>query len=268
MIKLVATDVDGTLLQDGTHVLHPAYYEAVRILREKGIFFCVCSGRQYHSARCLFAPVADHVYFIAENGTLIRTDDQILLTHAFPPDAYIPLVRDIRQIPDADMVVSGADNSWVDSGEDSFIYHLLRDKYQYQLENVPDLTDVPAGKVLKISAYHAQGDRGLQGLLRSHWKDELQVSTSGVTWVDISLKEAGKGSALAFLQNYLGVKKEETLYFGDNMNDLPAFERAGLAGTVENARKEIREAADFVGGRFEDLGVLRELQRIFGFSIV
>ena len=268
MIKLVATDVDGTLLRDGTHDLHPAYYEAVRILRRKGIYFCVCSGRQYSSIRCLFNPVADDIYYIAENGTLIRTSDQILETLTFPPEAYLPLIRDIRRIPDADMVVSGADLSWVDSGEDSFIYHLLRDKYQYLLENVPDLADVPAGSVLKISAYHAQGDRGLQDLLRSHWKEELQVSTSGVTWVDISLKEAGKGSALAFLQNYLGVKEEETLYFGDNMNDLPAFERAGLAGTVANARREIRDAADFVGERFEDLGVLKELQRIFDFSIV
>ena len=264
MIRLVATDVDGTLLKDGSHDLHPAYYDIIRQLRARGVFFCVCSGRQYRSIRRMFDPVADDLFFIAENGTLIRTDTDILQSRNIDPDVYIPLVRDIRRIPDADLMVCGPELSWVDSGEDSFLFHYLKDQYRYDLENIPDLTAVPPSSVLKISAYHAEGDRGLQALLRSRWNEELDMSASGVTWVDICPKGSGKGAALSFLQQHLGVKKEETLYFGDNMNDLPAFEQAGLAGTVANARPEVQEKADFVGGRFEDLGVLKELQRIFG----
>ena len=60
--------------------------------------------------------------------------------------------------------------------------------------------------------------------------------------------------------------REETLYFGDNMNDLPAFKHAGITGTVENAREEVKAEADIIAGRFEDLGVLRELEGLFGAS--
>ncbi|MDO5132557.1 MAG: HAD family hydrolase [Eubacteriales bacterium] len=263
MFRLIATDVDGTLLQEGAHDLDPAYYDIIQQLSAKGISFCVCSGRQYHSIRQMFAPVAEDIFYIAENGTLVRTAQEILHIRSLEPEACVPLIEEIRRIPGADMVVSGPDLSWVDSGEDSHLYHLLKDHYQYRLENIPDLTAVPPAEIIKISVYHAEGDRGLQGLLRSRWNRDLELCASGVTWVDICPKNAGKGTALAFLQQHLGVSREETLYFGDNMNDLPAFARAGLAGTVENARPEVKEKADFVADRYEDLGVLKKLRQIF-----
>lgn len=262
MIRLVATDIDGTLLRDGSHDLHPAYYDMIRRLRETGVYFCVCSGRQYDSIRRLFDPVSDDIFYIAENGSLVRTRTEVLHSWNIDPDAYLPLLHDIRKIPDAGIVVSGKDLSWVESGEDSHLFRLLKDSYHYTLENIPDLAKVP-DDVVKISVFHRDGDRGLQALSRSRWKDVFSLTASGVTWMDICPKESGKGTALAFLQEHLGVGREDTLYFGDNMNDLSAFRQAGLAGTVANARPEVQEAADFVGGRFEDLGVLRELERIF-----
>ena len=64
-IRLIATDVDGTLFGDGGHDLDPGYYDMIHRLARRGIIFCVCSGRQYYSIRQLFDPVAEHVYFIA-----------------------------------------------------------------------------------------------------------------------------------------------------------------------------------------------------------
>ena len=74
--------------------------------------------------------------------------------------------------------------------------------------------------------------------------------------------EAGKGEAFALLQEYLGVGIEETVYFGDNLNDLSAFHEAGVAATVANARQEMHDAADIVASSFSDLGVLRQLRHI------
>ena len=221
MIRLVATDVDGTLVKDGSHVLDPAYFDMIRRLRRKGVYVCVCSGRQYHSIHHLFAPVAGELFFLAENGTLVRTEEKILQTWSIDPDYYIPL------------------------------------------ENIPDLTTIPSGEVLKLSVYHERAEKGLLPLTSSHWAEDLALEPSGVVWLDICPRHASKGNALSFLQDHLGIKKEETLYFGDNINDLSAFAQAGLKGTVSNARREVREAADFVGDSYENLGVLKELQRIF-----
>ena len=54
MIKLVVTDIDGTLLPEGTDQLNPELFEVIRTLKKKGIQFAVGSGRQYMSMRYLF----------------------------------------------------------------------------------------------------------------------------------------------------------------------------------------------------------------------
>lgn len=73
MVRLVVSDVDGTLVKDGGSVesFHPGYYDAIRKLKEKGIVFAVCSGRQLVSLEKLFAPVADEIYFAVDGGSMV-----------------------------------------------------------------------------------------------------------------------------------------------------------------------------------------------------
>ena len=61
MIKLIASDIDGTLVKDGTLAIDREYMDVIRRLLDKGIIFVACSGRQYRSERKLFAPVADRL---------------------------------------------------------------------------------------------------------------------------------------------------------------------------------------------------------------
>ena len=71
MIKLVASDVDGTLLPEGSSDMNPELYDVIRRLKEKGIVFAAASGRQMNSVRRVFRPVLDDVYFIS-NLSLIH----------------------------------------------------------------------------------------------------------------------------------------------------------------------------------------------------
>lgn len=262
MIRLIASDIDGTLVPDSAHQIDPAYYDMIRALKEKRIIFCACSGRQFHSMHQLFAPVADDIYFITENGTLIRSREKIIHKWTVAPEYYIPLLEDICRIDGASAVVSYPEVSYMDSGEDSAPLRLLRDNYRYQIENVPDLRNLPREDVLKITVHCENCEEKCKDLIESDWSGKVRMAVSGWQWIDICPLDGGKGEAFAVLQDYLGVRREETIYFGDNMNDLPAFEKAGIAGTVENARAEVREKADLVAGSFNDLGVLHEMNRI------
>ena len=71
MIQLIACDIDGTLLTDGAAEINPKVFCQIRRLKERNILFCPTSGRQYSSLRRLFAPIADELYFICENGALV-----------------------------------------------------------------------------------------------------------------------------------------------------------------------------------------------------
>ena len=72
MIRLIASDIDGTLLQNGATEIPEEIFQEIRRLAERGILFCPASGRQYSSLRRLFAPAADRLPFLCENGAVDR----------------------------------------------------------------------------------------------------------------------------------------------------------------------------------------------------
>ena len=78
MIKLIASDLDGTLLKEGTMDINPEIYDIIRKLKAKGIVFAAVSGREYDSIERVFAPVKDDIYFIAGNGGIISYQERLL----------------------------------------------------------------------------------------------------------------------------------------------------------------------------------------------
>ena len=77
-IRLICSDIDGTLLQYGKKELEDEIFEQIRELHRRGILFCPASGRQYTCLRKLFAPVADCCVFLCENGGVIYKDEQCM----------------------------------------------------------------------------------------------------------------------------------------------------------------------------------------------
>ena len=262
MIRLIGSDIDGTLVSEGSHEIDPGYFEVIHELGEYGIIFCACSGRQYGSMRNLFSPIADEIYFIASSGTLIQKGEEILHSWQIDPSVYCSLIRELRGVKDAAVSVTLPDVSLIETGEDSPFMHLLRDEYHYVVRNVEDLTDIPMDRILEVSI-NSSRVAGIVGQLQKNPEFRpLSMTVSGARWCDIVTREAGKGEAFALLQEYLEIHKEETVYFGDNLNDLSAFREAGVSATVANARHEVQEAVDIVEPSFKRLGVLQELRNI------
>lgn len=264
MIKLIASDIDGTLVQEGSHEISPEYFKVIEDLKDVGIRFCACSGRQYASMLDLFRPVSDDIYFISGNGTVIRTKERILHHWKIDDELVHPLIEAVRKIDGATFIVETPDVSYMDCGEDSELMHLMRDNYHYEACNVDDVMDIPTDNIVKIAVYRPDIEAVTGDFRNDPRFARLSMVISGAKWLDITAREAGKGEAYALLQEYLDVKKEETVYFGDNLNDLPAFKETGVAMTVANARSELKEAADIVERSYSKMGVLRELRNILG----
>ena len=264
MIKLIASDIDGTLVPEGSHEISPEYFKVIEDLKEVGITFCACSGRQYASMLDLFGPVADDIYFICGNGTVIRTKDRMLHSWTIDRDLILLLIEEVRKIEGANFVVEAPDTCYMDCGEDSDFMHLLRDGYHYSVTNVEDVAKIPMDNIVKLSIYRPDIEPATEALRNDPRFSHLNMVISGARWLDITAREAGKGEAYALLQEYLGISIEETVYFGDNLNDLSAFHETGVALTVANARKELKQAADIVERSYSKMGVLRELRNILG----
>lgn len=264
MIKLIASDIDGTLVPEGSHVISPEYFKVIEDLKEIGIRFCACSGRQYPSMLDLFRPIADDIFFISGNGTVLRTSDKVLHTWPLDKDLVLQLIEAVRGIEGANFVVENPDRSFMDCGEDSDFMKMLRDGYHYDVQNVDDVTRIPLDNIVKVSIYCDDVEPRTEELRNDPRFAKMNMLISGAKWLDVTAIEAGKGEAYALLQEYLGIGIEETVYFGDNLNDLSAFRETGVALTVANARRELKDAADIVERSFSKMGVLRELRNILG----
>lgn len=72
MIKLIVSDIDGTLVPEGNTDLNPEYLEVIKKLTEKGIVFAAASGRHASSINAVFQPVSERIYYVSDNGACIE----------------------------------------------------------------------------------------------------------------------------------------------------------------------------------------------------
>ena len=86
MIKLIASDLDGTLLYGRDNTVSEEMFEMIREMKQKGIIFAAASGRQYHNLKKLFAPVWEDMAFICENGAAVFYKDQLIAEQVVPKE--------------------------------------------------------------------------------------------------------------------------------------------------------------------------------------
>ena len=89
MIKLIASDIDGTLVHDGTHELNPELYDVILKLKEKGIQFAAASGRQWASIEDLFDPIKERIFYLSDNGAYVGCHGRNLFIHTIDRDLVI-----------------------------------------------------------------------------------------------------------------------------------------------------------------------------------
>lgn len=262
MIRLIASDMDGTLLQDGGHSINPEYHPVIQSLLKQGIFFVGASGRQFHSIAELFPNEAQAMYFITDGGGALRSYTQVLKAFALEETMLAEMVQDALTLPGCDVMLCGLKHSYVRQ-KDSRLYRWLVDGYHFQVELNPTLACPPGEQIVKLSIYHPTDTEAIVNeWFAPKWGDKVQIASAGIQWMDCVSLKANKGNALAALQQRLGISPEETMVFGDNINDIPMLKQAKYSYAVENARQECKDAANFDCPGWRENGVLQVLRQV------
>lgn len=249
MIKLIASDLDGTLVSGNMADLPEGFPEVVRKLKKRGIVFAAASGRQYHNLRCLFHEVKDEIAYICENGALTVYQGEVLHKVEIPLETAVPIIRRLEAEPGTEVLVSGAFTSYICPKEPLFEEYIKDMKNQYKV--VPDLTDI-GEPVIKLALFEKEGteSRDRQAYWQSQFArsadfpHDVKVVTSGSLWLDFLFPDAHKGVGIRALSKHLGICQNEILSFGDNFNDIEMFQESGISVAVENARPGIAELCD------------------------
>ena len=230
MIKLIASDIDGTLLQHGAQAVNEEVFTQIKRLKEKGILFVAASGRQYNSLRNLFAPVADDILFLCENGGIIYKDEEVLTKLPMPDAKTKELIRVILDTPDCEVLISGANTSYVLPKRYEFVDR-IRNVNKNNVTIIESLDEIPE-EILKVASFCYQGSAGYDKPMGDPWRGTFNVALAGEEWLDFTT--ANKGSGMKALLEVLGIEAKEVMAFGDNFNDLSMLEMAGHPYVIEN----------------------------------
>ena len=255
-IRLVVSDIDGTLLKEGETKLPEGIVEAANALMDRGISFAVASGRQLCSIEKLFAGLKYPVYIISENGGQVSFDGKRLDFKAFSGEDYRAVVRAVRDYDSSiPMMMAGIDDYFVDAKDKAF-EKMIHDMYFYTTVAVDDLEQLEA-PVCKIAARVSNHGEDAAKHFREMFGARMEVAVSGEQWVDFNPVGADKGTALKLVQKFLGVSGSETVAFADNQNDVTMLECAEYSFAVANALPAAKRAA-----RYRTDNVCRELEKL------
>lgn len=259
MIRLIATDMDGTLLKsDGE--LPKGFDEVLFTLVNKGVYFAIASGRQYHTLLNNFNTLKDQLIFIAENGAIVMHHDKEIYSCALERQKVEGIISDIRKTEDCDIVLCGKRSAYVETGNLSFEAEVR--KYYHECQRVKDLLSVE-DEILKIAVYDYIGSQEHSyNKLYPKWGRCSNVIVSGKHWMDFGSNDVDKGVALKHLQSVLGVTYMETMVFGDYFNDAPMMEAAYYSYAMKNAPQGVKAKARFEAPSNDEEGVVKVIHKL------
>lgn len=249
MLKLIASDIDGTLLKNGEKELSGQAVEQIKQLKEMGILFAAASGRQYATLRRLFEPVKDDIAYICENGAMVVYKGKILHKDVFDRVLAEEMMHSILNREDMEIIVSGEKFYYIQPKRKAFAEYMLQ-TIKGNVIVVDNILKVQED-VLKISMYR---ESGLEEML-PYWKtlfgSKATVVTSGHSWLDMMPMSVDKGKGIRVLQKHFLISADASAAFGDNLNDLEMLHEVTYSFAMSNAKEKVKETAKYETERVE-----------------
>lgn len=256
-VKLIATDMDGTLL-DGKGKLPKEFYDIFSSLQRKEIIFCVASGRQYFTLLENFNEIANQMLFIAENGTYVAYQGKELAIHPLEKEIAHELIKEGRALG-VDIILATSRGAYLESDHEPFVREVA--KYYVKHEIVEDLLEIE-GDILKVTICDMRGAEAHSYSAFKKFSDRAQICIAGDIWIDMMANGVNKGTAIHDIQKKLGITFEETMVFGDYLNDLEMIQSGYYSYAMENAHPKLKEEARFIAKSNVENGVIEKIKEI------
>lgn len=263
--RLVATDIDGTLLRDD-RTLSPHTAEVLARISAAGTPVVLVTGRPIRWLQLVYDQLAEPLPAICANGAVVYDPvaDEVLRADPLAPELLAEVARRLRaEVPEVSFAVEIVDSRQM---RHEAHYPLRWDADHDAIravESPEELLSVPAVKLLARAGEQdpdafvqlvAGALAGLAEATHSSYTGLVEISAAGVT----------KAAGLAWYCARLGIDERDVLAFGDMPNDLPMLTWSGRAVAVANAHPAVLEIADEVTAANSADGVAAYLEKVFG----
>lgn len=277
MVKLIVSDMDGTLLNEKMQI-SKSNADAIREAESQGIPFVIATGRGYSEAKPLLEDAGLNCPIIALNGAQMYDVDGILKKSAgLTKDTAYKIIQQIRkhdiycEITTGKGVFSNNRVKRIESvasllvetnPDTTYKMAVVLAAARLEIMNIDYIDDYDVLieddtiDILKIIAFSESGAETLEPLTADlHETGELAITSSFENNIEINNIEAQKGIAVSELAKIRGIDLKDVMTFGDNINDLSMLKITGYSFAMENGVAEAKEAAKYLTSANSDNGV-------------
>ena len=258
-VKLIASDMDGTLLDENGQV-PPETFDLILALRERGVRFVASSGRRYDRLCDFFSPVKDRMDFVASNGAQVFADGVQIDREVYSHLAIRRLAKTVAMFPNMHLALFDRTKSYLLDDEDKFVREVDKD-----LPNVERIYELPSPQVSIIKASIFCDDGNVMDnayVLQRELGGLFTFAPSGSSYIDAMQPGISKASGIAQVMEYHGIDASEVMAFGDAMNDYEIIRFVGTGCAMANGRPALRAAADRLIGSNVEHAVQSEMRRV------
>ncbi len=254
--KLFLFDLDGTLLTSRKEI-SPRTYQALEDFTAAGNIFAVCTGRALESVLDIQSKYRLNfpgTYLVCFNGAQIydcSARRTILKTGV--PLSMVPDIMNMARERGIQCQTYTDDYIVSQDYNEALVYYRIDNHTPVIItDNVmKELSEAPS-KLIAIDMYHHDRLESLRQAIDEKYGSELTTIFSSSVYLEIFHNTAGKGKALIWLSEHLGIPRENTLAAGDAENDISMVEEAGTGIAMCNGSAEIRAAADRITEKDND----------------
>ena len=266
-IRVIATDMDGTLLDPKGQLDLPRLEKILDKLDQCDIRFVIATGNEVHRMRQLLGHLAERVVLVVANGARIFENNELIQAQTWD-DAMVDRALAHfkgRECQDQ-FVVTAMNGGFVKEGTvftelDKFMTPEMIEKLYQRLNFVDEFDSSLFGGVLKMSM--VVGEERLDSVLQEVndlFDGHVRAVSSGYGCIDILQDGIHKAWGLEELLRRWDLKAEQIMTFGDSENDIEMLELAGISYAMENAEEAVKEIATKVAPANSQAGVYQVLE--------
>lgn len=249
MIKLIASDLDGTILLNGAQSVDKSMIEVIDELVDRGRIFAPASGRQLVSLKRLFEPISDKLLFISENGALVKYRGETLVKNAMDRQLAMDIIDDVISVPNCEVLVSGENTAYIKPKSEEYLYRMTK-VVNYATTIVEDFKDIKED-ILKVAVCDMSGIDNSKEHFFEKWKGKAAPTVSGSLYMDFMDLSVSKGGAIKQIQEKLGISPEECMVFGDNFNDIEMLDAVVHSYVMKTAVPEVKKHGRYTAENVE-----------------
>lgn len=252
--KLIFLDIDGTLTIEGTNDPPESAVRAVQAARNKGHLVFLCTGRNFDMLKPLLSYGFDGV--VASAGGYIRLGNQVIYDcpmtvkqreHVFDTLEQNGIFRTVECL-DGAFTDDGFKEFLKEHAQEGSNSELLRWRKQVEEElnirSINEYTGQPVYKVVVMGTDMERMKQAQEELKKDFLFCIQDVNKYGIVNGEIINRKFNKGKAVTRVCEYLPFPVEDTIAFGDSMNDVEMLETAGYSVCMENGSDMLKKLAD------------------------